>query len=47
MFIVIDTFDDLYPMIVSSEDGYSLLFETREEAQAEAEDCQEAVIVEI
>ncbi len=48
MFIVIDTFDTFYPSIVVQQDtGMPLIFETRQEAEKEAEDCQEAVIVEI
>ena len=47
MFIVIDTFDSLFPSIVCNEDGYPLLFDNKEEAQQEADDCQEAIIVEI
>lgn len=47
MFIVIDTFDAEFPMIVCDPDsGIPLIFDTREEAQAEADDCQEAIIVE-
>jgi hypothetical protein len=48
MFIVIDTFDTFYPSIVVQKDtGMPLIFETRQEAEKEAEDCQGAVIVEI
>lgn len=48
MFIVIDTFDPYYPYIVSDMDSnMPLLFETKEEAQEEADDCQTAIIIEI
>lgn len=47
MFIVIDTFDLDFPYIVSSETGMPLLFDTKEEAQKEADECQEAIVVEI
>lgn len=45
MFIVIDTFD--IPTIVSDEYGMPLEFDTKEEAQQEADECQEAIVVEI
>jgi hypothetical protein len=48
MFIVIDTFDPLYPnIVVDIESGMPLLFDTREEAEDEANECQEAIVVEI
>ena len=48
MFIVIDTFDPMYPNIVTDMDsGMPLLFDSIEEAQAEADDCQKAIVVEI
>ena len=48
MFIVIDTFDSSYPFIVSDMDtGMPLLFDTKKEAQEEADECQEAIVVEI
>lgn len=48
MFIVIDTFDITCPYIVNDmESGMPLLFDTIEEAQAEADECQEAIVVEI
>jgi hypothetical protein len=48
MFIVIDTFDPLYPsIVVDMESGMPLLFETKEEAEDEAYECQQAVVVEI
>lgn len=48
MFIVIDTFDPLYPYIVSDIDsGMPLLFDDKEDAEVEAGDCQDAIVVEI
>lgn len=48
MYIVIDTFTPDWPTIVCNpEDGKPLSFDTKEEAQKEADDCQEAVVVEI
>ena len=48
MFIVIDTFDPLYPsIVVDVESGMPLLFDNKEEAQEEAEDCQDAIVIEI
>jgi hypothetical protein len=48
MYIVIETFDPLFPSIVSDpETGMPLLFDTQEEAQEEADNCQEAIVVEI
>ena len=48
MYIVIDTFDPYWPAIVSDPDsGAPLLFDTREEAQEEADQCQDATIVEL
>ena len=47
MFIVIDTFDSDFPQIVCSETGMPLLFDTKEEAQKEADECQKAIVVEI
>ena len=45
--IVIETFDRHWPSICTDTDGRPLIFETEEEAQEEADDCQDAVIVEI
>lgn len=48
MFIVIDTFDPYYPYIVSDvETGMPLLFDNKEEAEIEAGDCQDAIVIEI
>lgn len=48
MFIVIDTFDPLYPsIVVDIKSGMPLLFDTKEEAEDEAYECQQAVVVEI
>lgn len=45
-FIVIDLFDKDFPCIVSNEEGMPKIFETREEAEKEAEDCQDGVVFE-
>lgn len=34
-----------YAIIVTNEDGENKIFETEEEAQAEADDCQDGIIV--
>ena len=48
MFIVIDIFDPLYPnILVDPTSLMPLLFETKEEAEDEAYDCQQAIVVEI
>ena len=45
MIIVLEVFDPLYPVIVTNEDGWPKLFDTQEEAQAEADECQEGIVV--
>lgn len=45
MYIVIEKFDIEYPTIVTDEDGFPKLFDTREEAQTEANDCQDGLVV--
>jgi len=46
MYIVIETFDLYYPMIVIDEiSGMPLIFETEEEAQKEADLCQKGIVV--
>jgi hypothetical protein len=48
MFIVIEKHGGAeYAIIVTNEEGENKIFETREEAQIEAEDCQDAIIVEL
>jgi hypothetical protein len=47
MFIVIETFDKLFPSILCNENGYPLLFDTEEEAKQNADDCQIGIVVEI
>lgn len=46
MYIVVDIFDTHFPSIVCNEDGYPLLFDSEEDAQQEANQCQRAVVVE-
>jgi hypothetical protein len=46
MYIVIEAFDTSYPMIVIDEiSGMPLIFETEEEAQKEADECQKGIVV--
>ena len=45
-FIVIELFDKEFPNIVTTEDGMPKIFDTREEAEVEAEDCQDGVVFE-
>jgi hypothetical protein len=48
MFIVIEKHGGAeYAIIVTNEEGENKIFETREEAQVEADDCQDAIVVEI
>lgn len=46
MFIVIEKFDVYFPCICTNEDGLPLIFNTPEEAQEEADKCQDGIIVE-
>ncbi len=47
-FIVIEKFGGPeYAIIVADEDGHVKVFDTREEAQAEADDCQDGIVVEL
>ena len=48
MWIVIETFDKECPAIVCDpEDGMPLIFDDEEEAQKEADECQEGIVVDI
>lgn len=48
MFIVIEKHGGAeYAIIVTNEEGENKIFETREEAQVEADDCQDAIVVEL
>lgn len=48
MFIVIEKLGGAqYANIITDEDGDNKVFDTREEAQEEADDCQDAIVVEI
>ena len=47
MYIVIETFDKVFPYIVTDEDGMRLVFDTKEEAEEEAEELQLGIVVEI
>ena len=47
-FIVIETHGGPeYAIIVTDQDGNNLVFDSRLEAQAEAADCQDGIIVEL
>ncbi|MDO3641506.1 hypothetical protein [Mucilaginibacter sp. L3T2-6] len=47
-FIIIETHGDPeYAIIVTDQDGNNLVFDSREEAEAEAADCQDGVVVEL
>jgi hypothetical protein len=48
MYIVIENFPDPeYAAIVTNEDGVNKVFNTSAEAQAEADDCQNGIIIEL
>jgi hypothetical protein len=44
MYIVLEMFDN--PTVVTNEDGDVLYFDTLDEAQSEADDCQDGKVVE-
>ena len=47
-FIVIERFGGpAYAIIATDADGSNLVFENREEAEQEAADCQEGLVVEL
>jgi len=47
-YIVIETHGGPeYAIIVTDEDGNNKIFDTRSEAEAEAADCQDGVVVEL
>jgi hypothetical protein len=47
-YIVIETFGGPeYAIIVTDEDGSNKVFDTKEEAQIEADDCQDGIILEL
>jgi hypothetical protein len=47
-YIMIETFGGAqYAIIVTDQDGNNLVFDKREDAEAEAADCQNVVIVEV
>lgn len=45
MYIVIEIFDPHWPSIVTTEEGEPVLFDTKEEAEAEASNCQIGLVV--
>lgn len=47
MYIVIETFDKVFPYIVSDRDGMPMVFDNREDAESEAEELQLGIVVEI
>ncbi|HTD98363.1 MAG TPA: hypothetical protein VK668_03720 [Mucilaginibacter sp.] len=47
-YIIIETHGGpQYAIVVTDTDGNNLVFETLEEAETEASDCQDAIIIEI
>lgn len=47
-FIVIETMGGAeYAAIVTDRDGNNMVFDTQEEAETEANDCQQGVVIEI
>lgn len=47
-FIVIETHGGAeYAIIVTGQDGHNLVFDTPQEAQVEADDCQSGIVVEL
>jgi len=47
MWIVIECFDVSFPSIVTNEEGFPIIFESEEEANLEAGECQKGIIVKI
>ena len=47
MYIVIEAHDINWPVIVTDEDGQPLIFNTEQEAQEEADECQNGIVVEL
>ena len=48
MFIVIEKHGGPeYAIIVTDEDGNNKVFNDRDEAQAEADDCQDGIVIEL
>ena len=45
MYIVIEAHDINWPIIVTDEEGQPLIFNTEQEAQEEADDCQDGRVV--
>ena len=47
-FIIIETFGGPeFAIILTGEDGGNLVFENRQDAEAEAADCQDGVVIKI
>jgi hypothetical protein len=47
-YLIIETFGGpKYAIIVTDQEGNNLVFEKREDAEAEAADCQDGMIVEL
>lgn len=48
MYIIIETHGGpQYAIIVTDQDGNNLVFETREDAETEAADCQDGIIIKL
>lgn len=47
-FLVIETHGGAaYAIIVTDQDGNNKIFDTREEAEAEAAECQDGIVIEL
>lgn len=44
-YVVIDDFNGLINLVVDPEDGMTKVFSTKEEAQAEANECQNGKVI--
>lgn len=44
-YIVIEVFDPTWPSIITSSNGYPIIFNSKEEAQKEADECQNGIVV--
>lgn len=46
-YVVIDDFNGLINLVVNPEDGMTKVFDTKEEAQAEADECQNGKVIDL
>ena len=47
MYIIIELFDKTFPIIVTDIEGIPLIFKDKDEAELEAKDCQNGLVVDI